>query len=72
MNVQGINDVRQREIHTAEPLEPEPSASEFDWFLVSARHLISHGRKTVPGSRHPGSSGVGEYYAALLAGPAAL
>jgi len=27
--VPGVNDVRQTEIHTAEPLVPEPSASEF-------------------------------------------
>ena len=28
LNVRGVNDVRQTEIHTAEPLVPEPSASE--------------------------------------------
>ena len=28
LNVHGVNDVRQTEIHTAEPLEPDPSASE--------------------------------------------
>jgi hypothetical protein len=27
-NVHGVNDVRQTEIHTVEPLVPEPSASE--------------------------------------------
>jgi len=26
LNVRGVNDVRQTYIHTAEPLEPEPSA----------------------------------------------
>ena len=26
LNVHGVNDVRQAEIHTAEPLVPEPSA----------------------------------------------
>jgi len=26
LNVHGVNDVRQTEIHTAEPLVPEPSA----------------------------------------------
>jgi hypothetical protein len=30
LNVHGVNDVRQTEIHTAEPLVPEPSASEFE------------------------------------------
>jgi hypothetical protein len=28
LNVPGINDVRQTEIHTAEPLVPEPSSFE--------------------------------------------
>jgi hypothetical protein len=27
LNVHGVNDVRQTEIHTAEPLVPEPSSS---------------------------------------------
>jgi hypothetical protein len=30
LNVHGVNDVRQTEIHTAEPLVPEPSALEFE------------------------------------------
>jgi hypothetical protein len=30
LNVHGINDVRQIEICTAEPLVPEPSAFEFE------------------------------------------
>jgi len=29
-NVHGVKDVRQAEIHTAEPLVPEPSATEFE------------------------------------------
>jgi len=29
-NVHGVTDVGQAEIHTAEPLVPEPSASEFE------------------------------------------
>ena len=29
LNVHGVKDVRQTEIHTAEPLVPEPSAFEF-------------------------------------------
>jgi len=28
LNIHGVNDVRQREIHTAEPLLPEPNAFE--------------------------------------------
>ena len=30
LNVHGVNDVRQTEIHTAEPLVPEPSAFDFE------------------------------------------
>jgi hypothetical protein len=29
LNVHGVNDIRPRDIHTAEPLVPEPSAFEF-------------------------------------------
>jgi len=29
LNIPGVNDVRHTEIHTAEPLVPEPSAFEF-------------------------------------------
>ena len=29
-NVHGVKDVGQAEIHTADPLVPEPSASEFE------------------------------------------
>ena len=30
LKINGVNDVRQTEIHTAEPLMPEPSAFEFE------------------------------------------
>jgi hypothetical protein len=30
LNVHGVNDVMQTEIHTAEPLVPEPSAFEVE------------------------------------------
>ena len=30
LNAHGVSDVRQTEIHTAKPLVPEPSASEFE------------------------------------------
>jgi len=30
LNVHGVNDVRQKEIHTAEPLVPEASAFEVE------------------------------------------
>jgi hypothetical protein len=30
LNVHGVNDIRYTEIHTAEPLVPEPSTVEFE------------------------------------------
>jgi len=33
LNVHGVNDVRQTEIHTAEPLVPQPSALSLSWVL---------------------------------------
>jgi len=30
LNVHGVNDVGQTEIHTAEPIVPEPSASDVE------------------------------------------
>ena len=34
-NVHGVEDVGQAEIHTAEPLVPEPSSSELSWLSTS-------------------------------------
>jgi len=39
LNVHGINDIRQTEIHTAEPLVPKPSASEVE---LAIEKLKSH------------------------------
>ena len=39
LNVNGVNDVRQTEIHTAEPLIPQPSASEVE---LAIEKLKSH------------------------------
>jgi len=39
LNVHGAKDVRQEEIHTAEPLEPEPSAFEVELVI---KKLKSH------------------------------
>jgi hypothetical protein len=39
LNVHGVNDVRQREIHTAEPRVPETSAFCLSWLL---KKLIIH------------------------------
>jgi hypothetical protein len=39
LNVHGVSGVRQAEIHTAEPLVPEPSALEFE---LAIENLKSH------------------------------
>jgi len=39
LNVHGVNDVRQTEMNTAEPLAPEPSASKFE---LAIEKLKSH------------------------------
>jgi hypothetical protein len=39
LNVHGVNDVRQTQIHTAEPLVPEPSASDSE---LAIEKLESH------------------------------
>ena len=39
MNVHGVNNVRQTELHTAEPLVPEPSAFEVE---LATEKLKSH------------------------------
>ena len=41
LNVHGVNDVRQTEIHTAEPLVPEPSAFEFEMTIEKLKRQIS-------------------------------
>ena len=39
LNIHGVNDVRQTEIHTAEPLVSEPSAFEVE---ITVEKLKSH------------------------------
>jgi len=42
-NVHGVKDVRQAEIHTAEPLVPEPSAAEFELVIDKLKSHKSPG-----------------------------
>jgi hypothetical protein len=42
-NVHGVNNVRQTEIHTAEPLVPEPSAPEFELAIEKLKSNKSPG-----------------------------
>jgi hypothetical protein len=41
LNVHGVNGVRQTEIHTAEPLVPEPSDSEFEMAIGKIKRYKS-------------------------------
>jgi hypothetical protein len=43
LNVHGVNDVRQTEIHTAEPLVPEPSSSEVEIAIEKLKRYKSPG-----------------------------
>jgi len=48
LNVHGVNEVRQTEIHTAEPLVPEPSASEVELAIEKLRSHKSPGSDQIP------------------------
>ena len=48
LNLQGVNDVRQTEIHTAEPLVPEPSAFEVDLAIEKLKNHKSPGIDQIP------------------------
>jgi len=43
LNTHGINDVRQKEIHTAEPLVPEPSAFDMELAIEKLKRHKSSG-----------------------------
>ena len=42
LNVHGAKDVRQEEIHTAEPLVPEPSAFEVELAIQKLKKNTNH------------------------------
>jgi hypothetical protein len=48
-NLHGINDVRQTEIHTAEPLEPQLNASDFELAIEKLKSHNSPGIDQIPG-----------------------
>ena len=47
-NVHGDNDLRQTEIHTAEPLVPEPSAFEVEMAIEKLKRPKSQGIDQIP------------------------
>ena len=48
LNVHGVNYVRQTEIHTAEPLVPEPSAFEVELAIEKLKNHKSPGFDQIP------------------------
>ena len=48
LNVHGVNDVMQTEIHTAEPLVPEPSAFETEMATEKLKRHKSPGIDQIP------------------------
>jgi hypothetical protein len=48
LNVHGVNDVRKTEIHTAEPLVPEPSDSEVEMAIEKLKSHKSPGIDQIP------------------------
>jgi hypothetical protein len=48
INVYGVNDVRQTEIHTAEPLVPERSSSEVEIAIEKLKSYKSPGIDQIP------------------------
>jgi len=48
LNKHGVNDVRQTEIHTAEPLVPEPSASDSELAIEKLKRHKSPGTGQIP------------------------
>ena len=48
LNVHGVNDVRQTETHTAEPLVPEPSAFEVELAIGKLKSHTSPGTAQIP------------------------
>jgi hypothetical protein len=48
LNVHGFNDVRQAEMHLAEPVVPEPSTFEFDIAIEKTKRYKSPGINQIP------------------------
>ena len=48
LNVRGVSDVRQAEIHTAEPLVPEPSVLEVELAIEKLKSHKSPGIDQIP------------------------
>ena len=56
LNVHRVNDVKQTEIHTAEPLVPEPGASEVELATEELKRHKSPGTDHIPAELIQGGS----------------
>jgi hypothetical protein len=48
LTVYGVNDIRQTDVHTAEPLVPEPNAFEVEMSVQGLKRLKSPGIDQIP------------------------
>jgi len=48
VNVQGVSDIRQTTVHTAEPLVPEPSVFEVELAIEKLKSHKSPGTDQIP------------------------
>jgi hypothetical protein len=48
LNVHGVHDVRQKDVHTAEPLVPEPSLVEVEIIIGTLKSYKSPGTDQIP------------------------
>ena len=69
LNVHGVSDVRQAEIHTAEPLVPEPSILEFELAIEKLKSHKSPGIDQIPAEliKAGGSTIRGAIYKLIIA-----
>jgi hypothetical protein len=58
LNVHGFNDIRQTEIHTAEPRVPEPSVFAFELATENLKYHKSTGIDKIPASLYLSIRGV--------------
>jgi len=59
LNVHEVNDIRQAEIHTVEPLVPEPSVFEFELAIEKLKNYKSPGIDQIPAELI--KAGVGQF-----------
>jgi hypothetical protein len=53
LNVHRVSDVRQREIHTSEPLVPEPSTLEVEFPIAKCKKYNLSGIEQIPAELIP-------------------